>query len=347
MILEEALTFDDIMLVPKHSTVPSRKLPDTATQLGHQRLCIPIIASPMNTVTERDMAKAMSEIGASSVIHRYMSIKRQCEEYYQVSCYRRDVYMPWVAVGASGDYLERAQALHEMGARLFCIDVANGHSEICLDAVKALRKAFSGTETSIMAGNVCTGEGARNLEEAGVDVIRCGIGPGSMCTTRLVTGFGVPQVTAIQWCVDAVKNATIVADGGIRSSGDIVKALALGADAVMIGGLLAGTDETPGETIRDDDTGQLYKHYHGMASREGREDWFGREVSSYVPEGSSTKVWHKGEAKKIVEGLNNSLKVGMSFTNAMTIKELREKAKVVKITDNGRKEANPNKRMYK
>ncbi len=349
MQIEEAYTFDDLMLVPKHSTVPSRKLPDTSTKLGIQGLEIPIISSPMNTVTEVKMAKAMSEIGAGTVIHRYMSIEKQRQMFLDSLLLNDGFrYEPWVAVGASGDYFERAKALAEVGVRQFCVDVANGHSAVCLEAVHNLRKTFAGyDEYSIMAGNVCTGEGASNLEAAGADVIRVGIGPGSMCTTRLVTGFGVPQATAIHWCAEAVKSAAIIADGGIRSSGDVIKALALGADAVMVGGLLAGTDETPGETERDKQTGHLYKYFHGMASREGREDWFGREVSAYVPEGSSTRVWHKGEAKKIVTELNSSLQVGMSFANAMTLKELQNNAKWVKITNNGRKESNPNKRMYK
>jgi IMP dehydrogenase len=339
MKIREAYTFDDLMLVPEYSEIESRKQPDTSTVVGH-RIEIPIIASPMNTVTEAVMADTMTKLGADAVLHRYMSIEEQCKQFQSVK------RPPWAAVGASGDFAERAQALYDAGVRKFCIDVANGHSKIAALAVHNLRYLL-GEEVYIMAGNVCTAEGARVLEANGANVIRVGIGPGSQCTTRLVTGFGVPQLSAIGWCAGGVKLASIVADGGIRSSGDIVKALAMGADAVMIGGLIAGTDECPGEVVRDEETGQLFKYYHGMASREGREDWFGREVSSYVPEGVSTKVPHRGEAKKIVENLNSSLKVGMSFANAKSIKELQQNAKWVKVTDNGRKEANPNKRLFK
>lgn len=334
-----ALTYDDIMLVPIHSAITSRKQPKTTTMVGKNiQLDIPIIAAPMNTVAESRMAEELAQIGAGTVIHRYMSIVDQITHFVEI----QQNPLVWAAVGATGDYFQRVEALIDVGVSRFCIDVANGHSEICLKAVEKIASTYN---VEIMAGNVCTGDGARRLEEAGATSIRVGIGPGSVCTTRLVTGFGVPQVTAIQWCADEVKNASIVADGGIRSSGDIVKALALGADAVMVGGLLAGTDQSPGKTERDD-SGRLYKHYHGMASSEGRKEWFDKEATSYVPEGTSMKVWHKGCAVKIVQQLNNSIKVGMSFANSLTLKDLRSNAKFIRITDNGRKEANPNAKMF-
>ncbi len=341
---QEAYTFDDLMLVPRHSTIRSRKEPDTSTFIGKSELQIPIIAAPMNTVTEWHMAQAMADVGADSVLHRYMTIE---EQYYNFKNVKAGNKKPWVAVGATGDFLERAVELYKKGARKFCVDVANGHSEVCTDAVLALRKRYS--DIDIMAGNICSGEGVVHLCDAGANVLRVGIGPGSMCTTRLVTGFGVPQITAIDWCLPMAEKyeAHIVADGGIRSSGDIVKALARGADAVMVGGLLAGTDQTPGDTTKDLDTGQLYKYYHGMASAEGRREWFDKESTAYVPEGASTKVPHKGDAKKVVEELNNSLKVGMSFANATTLAELRVNARWVRVTDNGRKEGTPNRKLFK
>jgi len=342
MKISKAYTFDDLMLVPRHSTIKSRKEPDTKTFLSRNTLLtVPIVSAPMNTVTEREMAKAMIGIGAQAVIHRYMTIEEQVEEFLDSG----KGFSPFVAIGATGDFLDRSKALHENGASRFCVDIANGHSDICLQAVEALRNTFR-QPFDIMAGNVCSAEGASRLEAAGANIIRVGIGPGAMCTTRQVTGFGVPQLIAIEECSNAVSEASIVADGGIRKSGDIVKALAMGADAVMVGGMLAGTDETPGETEKDSE-GRLYKFYHGMASVEGRDGWFEKSATSYVPEGSSTKVWHKGEAVKIVQELNNSVKVGMSFANARNLEELRANAKWVEVSENGRIEGTPNRKMFK
>jgi IMP dehydrogenase len=343
MTYKVAYTFDDLMLVPTYSEVPSRHAPSTKTNVG-QVLEIPIISAPMTTVTEKNMAEAMAEMGADAVLHRYMSIEEQVVMYLDVQA----PHKPWVAIGASGDFLERASALNDVGVRKFCIDVANGHSRACFGAVEKIRETYPNCH--IMAGNVCSGPGAYNLEQAGANVIRVGIGPGSVCQTRLVTGFGIPQLSAIKWCSEAVlfPETAIVADGGIRSSGDLVKAIAIGANAVMLGGMLAGADQCPGSTVRDPETGRLYKHIHGMASEEGRRQYFkSNEDVAFVPEGISTRVWHKGDVKKIVKNMNDSLKVGMSFANAMTISELQNNAQWVQVTPNGNVEGNPNRKMYK
>lgn len=348
---QKAYTFDDLMLVPRHSTIRSRKEPDPSVQIGKTKLRIPIFAAPMNTVTEHEMCQAMAKMGGSSVLHRYMTMDEQVSQFRSSVVYLEsstaNAVKPFVAIGAAGDWLERAEKLYEAGARQFCIDIANGHSSICVQAVRILRDKF-GDDVDIMAGNVCTYDGARELEVAGANVIRVGIGPGAACTTRLVTGFGIPQLTAIDMCAYSIlrEDTTIVADGGIRSSGDIVKALAMGADAVMVGGLLAGTSQSPGDT-RNDDQGNLYKMFSGMASKEGRAEWFDSEATSFVPEGASMRVPFKGDAKRIVENLVGGLKVGMSFANARTLEELRQNALWVEVSDNGRKEGNPNRRMFK
>ena len=332
-----ALTFDDITLNPCHSTLRSRKEPDVTTKLGLDTFKIPIVSSPMNTVTEDEMINVLAFLGGSSVLHRYMSIEDQvliCSETLNSE------YPFYVAVGASGDYIERSEALYDVGIRHLCIDVANGHSELCLDAVDNLKAKFP--NISLMAGNVCNYEGAYKLAEHGCDVLRVGISNGSVCSTRLVTGHGMPQLSALE---DSCRvkdkfKVSIISDGGIRFSGDIVKALAVGADAVMIGNLLAGTEESPGKTFKDE-SGALFKQYSGMASMEARTEWFGSEVSSYVPEGVSTKVNFKGSAKKIVENLVGGLKVGMSYCDAYTLKELQENAQFVRVTQNGYLEGTP------
>jgi len=346
-----AFTFDDLMLIPQHSDVKSRKAPDVRTKLSDTRsLDIPIVSAPMNTVTEHHMMKVMSDLGGSSVLHRYMSSDdqlRECIEALKGKNSRRF----FVAVGASGDFVERAYRLYDtLGIADFCVDVANGHSEICIRAIEALMSKMD--KLNIMAGNVCTYEGTMRLAEAGAGIIRVGVGPGSMCKTRIVTGHGVPQLSAIEDCArvkDDYDDVTIIADGGIRNSGDIVKALAAGADAVMLGGLLAGADETPGEIYELEFRGALhqkmgkFKRYAGMASEEGRKfnGWFTEEDASFIPEGESVEVPYKGPVKSVIDNLVGGLRVGMSYAGAMSIKDLQENAEWVRVTENGRVEGTP------
>lgn len=339
--ITEALTYDDVSLVPCHSKIKSRKQPKTTCENGRER----IIVAPMNTIAEEEMTEALSKIGVDTVLHRYATIERQVEMF------KEGGFDVWAAIGASGDFLERAEALYEAGCRKFCVDIANGHSQVCVEAVTSLRNLF-GDKIDIMAGNVCTGEGALTLEEAGANYIRVGVGPGSACSTRLVTGFGVPQLTAVASCAESVKNALIVADGGIRSSGDAVKAFAAGADFVMLGGLLAGTAETPGhvqyELDEDGNKVRPYKIFAGMASEYGRSEFYSKEATSFVPEGASMKVSYNGiSAVEIMNKFIGGIKVGMSFANATNIKELQNNVKFVKVTTNGKKEGNPNLRMHK
>lgn len=342
-----AYTFDDLMLVPQHSEVKSRKAPNVKTTVGNVELDIPIMSAPMNTVTEVNMAAVLSNLGGAPVVHRYMSaddMVKMATKIIAFGCNNKVFY----AVGAAGDYFTRVEKLRELGVKNFCVDVANGHSEICLKAVESIRNSIP--DANIMAGNVCTYDGARRLVEVGTNVVRVGVGPGSMCKTRIVTGHGVPQLSAIDDCVD-IKNlfagVSIVADGGIRNSGDIVKALAIGADAVMVGGLLAGTDETPGEiydwhTLRPGDYRQ-FKKYAGMASEEGRKfnGWFTEEDASFVPEGESTEIPYKGPVKNVIDNLVGGLRVGMSYAGALSLQELRENAEWVRVTQNGHIEGTP------
>jgi len=249
------------------------------------------------------------------------------------------------AVGVRGDYLERADALISAGVDLLVVDIAHGHLQVCIDAVKTLKKRYP--DVDLMAGNVATTSGARDLVEAGADAIKVGVGPGSICKTRIVTGAGMPQLTAIMDAVKGAPDIPIIADGGIRNSGDITKALAAGASAVMIGSLFAGTDESPGEVIMWNN--RRSKLYRGMASlgahidrkkAEGDTNGNGEILSDFVSEGADqVTVPYRGSVVEVVTQLLGGLRSGMSYCGAKTISELWEKAEFVKITDAGRGES--------
>jgi len=336
---QDTFTFDDFVLVPKFSTIRSRKEPDISFKNEKYSQAVPIISSPMNTISEENMVMAMNNVGANAVIHRYMDINTQIEKSKHLM--EKGYSDFFVAIGASGDYWERAQKLYEIGIKRFCVDVANGHSQICVDAVKKLKDHLSGI--LIMAGNVCSLDGTLILAEAGTDLMRVGIGCGAMCTTRLVTGHGVPQLSTLEECSKAKEtynNLIIIADGGIKRSGDIVKALAIGADLIMLGSLLSGTVETPGNVIEEN--GKRYKYYAGMASEFARSGWFETSKTSWVPEGVSTKVSYMGKsAETVVDELMGGLKVGLSYSDAKNIQELRNNAQWRRITSFGYLEGTP------
>ncbi|MDO9027173.1 MAG: IMP dehydrogenase, partial [bacterium] len=250
------------------------------------------------------------------------------------------------AIGTSGDYLERAEGLVSAGVDALVIDTAHGHSQGVLNAVKKVREKFKNTD--IVAGNVATPEAARALIKRGVDAVKVGIGPGSICTTRIVAGVGVPQLTAVMDCAAVAKKAKVpvIADGGIKYSGDVVKALAAGADCVMIGNLFAGVEESPGETILL--AGRSYKVYRGMGSlgamRKGSADRYfqeggGAEGKKFVPEGIEGRVPYKGSLADAVYQLMGGLRSGMGYCGAASLRELQLKATFVKITNAGLRES--------
>lgn len=249
------------------------------------------------------------------------------------------------AIGATGDFFERAEALVDSRADAIIIDTAHGHSSRVIEAVKKIRASFSDIE--LIAGNVATAEATKALIEAGVDAVKVGIGPGSICTTRVVTGAGVPQITAITECVSAAKGTgvPVIADGGIKFSGDVAKAIAAGADSVMIGSLFAGTEEAPGETILFQ--GRTFKTYRGMGSigamKKGSSDRYSQEGtvadSKYVPEGIEGRVAYKGTLADMVTQLVGGLRSGMGYTGCKSIAELQENAKFVRITSAGLRES--------
>jgi IMP dehydrogenase len=462
-VIEEGLTFDDVLLQPAYSQITPAEA-DTATRLTPKiELKIPIVSAAMDTVTESHMAIALAQQGGIGIIHRNMSIERQAEEVDRVkrsesgmivdpvtieperkisealelmSRYRisgvpvtkngklvgiltnRDLRFETryglpieevmtkdslitvpvgttleeaqeilhqhrvekllvvddefalkglitvkdiqkklkypnaakdgqgrlraaAGVGATGDYLERAQELVRKKVDVLAIDSAHGHSQRVMDAVKAIKKQYP--EVEVLAGNVASYEGARDLIKLGADGIKVGIGPGSICTTRVVSGAGVPQITAIAECAKATREAHIplISDGGVKYSGDVTKAIAAGADSVMIGSLLAGTDESPGETILYQ--GRTFKSYRGMGSMgampQGSSDRYSQTTNGkLVPEGIEGRVPYKGPLSEMSYQLVGGLRAGMGYCGCRTIKELQERSRFLRVTFAGLRE---------
>ena len=268
------LSFDDVLLMPQYSDIKSRSVLKTESQLDENiNLKLPIISSPMDTVTEVEMARAMRKKGGLGIIHRYNTIEEQVK---MVGILRDETPVSafiGAAIGVTGDYLERADELVKAGVNVLCVDVAHGHHSMMRDALKNLKLAYE-AKAHIMAGNVATGQASLDLAYWGADSIRVGIGGGSICSTRLVSGHGAPTLQSIVDCVNAGCPVPIIADGGIKTSGDIVKALAAGADFVMLGSMLAGTTQSPGQVF--DNGNKKYKVYRGMASSEAQINWRGK-----------------------------------------------------------------------
>jgi IMP dehydrogenase len=329
---KEQLSFDDILLVPQFSGIASRKDVSLSTILGDGlELGIPIIAAPMDTVCEENMALAMSNAGGLGVIHRYMPIEDQARRVKMVSDTGAVV---GGSVGARGTFFEDAVQLVNAGASLILIDIANGHSHHAISAVSLLREVL-GDDVHIMAGNVSTWDGFARLGDAGANSIRVGIGGGSACTTRVVSGHGVPTLASIldiRSRVSYDEAPALIADGGIRNSGDAAKALAAGAHAVMVGRLLAGTAESPGEVDNN------HKVFRGMASREAQED--GRGAVSGV-EGISTRVPFVGSVNNIINDLSAGLRSALSYTGAANLVDFYDESMYNRVSSNSLNETKP------
>ena len=336
--IKEALTFDDVTLAPQHSAVlPSEVL--TTTYLSeHLKLKIPIISSAMDTVTESKMAISIAKQGGIGIIHRNLTIAQQLSEIKKVKSKGLKV---GAAVGTSQNEYNRVKNIIKNGIDLIVVDTAHGHSERVANIILKIKKIKS-KKTTLCAGNIATAEAARFLCKLGVDIIKVGIGPGSICTTRLVAGIGVPQLSAILEVKKGLnKKVKMISDGGIKFSGDIAKAIAAGADAVMVGSLLAGTSEAPGKIIKK--KGKLFKIFRGMGSvgamNKGSADRYfqkkQKDSSKYVPEGVEGLVKFKGDVNKVIHKLVGGLKSSMGYLGAKEIKYLNKKAKFVKITKAG------------
>ena len=338
--MQEALSYDDVLLVPQASTIKSRAQVDIGNELSPKgpslneiSLAIPIISSPMDTITENDMAVAMSACGGMGIIHRYNTLEEQATLVAKAKFTNSCAHIG-AAIGMTGDYVERAYAVRAAGADVICIDVAHGHHEMMKDCLTILRDRL-GENTHIMAGNVATREAFDSLASWGADSIRVGIGGGSICSTRIVTGHGIPTFQSIMECAKSEHDVKIIADGGLKTSGDIVKALAAGADFVMLGSMLAGTSETPGEVMHDK-SGATYKVYRGMASRSAQSSWRNKSSS---PEGISTTVPYKGSVVDIVGDLAGGIRSGFSYSGATSLSELQSKATFIRQTSAGQAES--------
>ena len=335
-----ALSYDDVLLVPQYSTVQSRQAVDISNHLdGDIKMEVPIIASPMDTVSEVAMAVAMAKAGGTAIIHRYNTIEEQeslVNRAFRTVLEDDPASTPLIgaSVGVTGACLERASRLIDSGASIICVDIAHGHHILAERAIKALRQRFGGV-CHLMAGNVATMKGFEDLVKWGADSVRVGIGGGAICSTRIQTGHGVPSFSSIVECVKSERSdIAIIADGGIKNSGDIVKALAAGADFVMLGSLLAGTDESPGEVITTAEG--LRKSYRGMASRSAQEDWRGK---SSTPEGVATMIPYKGPVSDVLRDLRGGIASGLSYSGATNIEELWHKAEFIQQTAAGQLES--------
>ena len=337
--IKEALTFDDVTLAPNYSEILPSEADTTVSLTNNLKLKIPLLSSAMDTVTESKMAIAIAKAGGIGVIHRNLDIKTQVSEIRKVKKYSLKV---GAAVGASDKEFIRAKEIINEGVDLIVVDTAHGHTKKVGEIIKYIKKSKN-NKIALCAGNIATPEAAKFLIKLGVDIIKVGIGPGSICTTRLVAGIGVPQLSAILAVRNGIKNkkVKIISDGGIKYSGDLAKAFAAGADAVMIGSLFAGTNETPGKLIKKN--GKLFKSFRGMGSvgamNKGSADRYfqkkQKDISKYVPEGVEGFVKYKGDVGSIIYKLVGGLKSSMGYLGSKNIIGLRNKPHFVKITKAG------------
>ena len=336
--IKEALTFDDVLLLPQFSNIlPSET--DLSTNLTKKiNLKVPFLSSAMDTVTESSMALAMGKSGGMGIIHRNLDIKQQSIEVLKV---KNKKFLVGAAIGTSISDLKRAKALIDNGVDLIVIDTAHGHSEKVLKILAKVKK--NNHNTPICVGNIATGEAAKRLYNSGADIIKVGIGPGSICTTRMVAGIGVPQITAVMEVKKVLKGkkVKIISDGGVKFSGDLAKAIAAGADAIMMGSIFAGTDESPGKKFKIKN--KVFKRYRGMGSigamSSGSSNRYFQknysDKSKFVPEGVEGRVEYKGSVSKIIYQLKGGLRSSMGYIGAKKLQDIKKNAKFIKITKAG------------
>ena len=355
-VIKEGYTFDDLLLVPAYSQVVPADVQLKTRLCDGILLSIPVCSAAMDTVTESKMGIALAQAGGLGFIHKNLSGELQAEMVKEVKAAAvlsnsavdaKGKLLAGAAVGVSESTMARVQLLVEAGVDIITVDSAHGHSAGVIETVRKIHEKYP--NLPLVGGNIVTGDAAQALIQAGASVLKVGVGPGSICTTRIVSGVGVPQLTAVSDVVQVAKryNVGVIADGGIKFSGDIVKALAAGADAVMLGGLLAGCEETPGEIIEV--YGKKVKTYVGMGSlsamQRGSSDRYfqggQKELKKLVPEGIEATVPYKGPMSDVIYQMMGGLRSGMGYCGCANIEELKEKAQFVKISNAGLKESHP------
>jgi len=345
--IKVGLTFDDVQILPTFSRVSSRSLVDLTSNFTQNKIIkLPFVSAPMKTVSGYQMLKTLNDLGGVGILHRFMTIDEQNDIVKKLK--DDSVSIIAVSIGVNGDCIERALDSIRNGANVILIDVAHGATKLVQNVVNTLKKEIP-SNVDIIAGNVATYEETLYLLEIGVDAVRVGIGGGSLCETRIRTGIGVPQLTAIDEAVRAKKyfmsnnkdkNPTIIADGGIRYIGDIAKAIGCGADTVMMGSMFAGTDETPGDIqhIGVQPNVRIVKKFYGSASLESKEN--NNQEKRHI-EGNSTYVEYKGTVKTIIEQLSDGLRSSMSYTDSLNINEFQTNCSFIRTTPSSIKEAYP------
>lgn len=341
--MRTALSFDDVLLVPGYNDIDSRDDVSLETTVADVELDIPIIAANMPSVCEDAMATSLGHYGGLGIIHRMQPVEVQADQVALVAGnYGMSV---GAAIGIGESWAQRARAVVSAGANILCLDVAHGHSERVIDVAIECLDRFA---VPLVIGNIATAAAARHFDQAIPDeaqdrvALKVGVGGGSVCTTRIQTGFGVPTLQSVIDVCDALaeqdSSFSVIADGGIKSSGDIVKALAAGADAVMLGGLLAGSRQAPGDVIKDDKTKLKWKVYRGAASYGAKEAWFGE--AEYV-EGAERLIAYKGDVDKTLDSLIAGIRSGMTYCGVDNLADLSESAEFIRITTAGYKESMP------
>ncbi|MCD6055382.1 MAG: guaB [Gammaproteobacteria bacterium] len=333
MPMKKAYTFDDVALVPQFNNVPSRTEPSLKTWLTRKRqIENPLLAANMDTVIGETLADCLLKNGTYPIFHRFTDFSAQ-EAWVKK-------YHDKTFISAGIHHLDEVRKLLDLGAMGVCIDVAHGHSKIMLNFIEELKRTHPDKE--IIAGNVCTAMAYHDLVNAGADAVKVGIGPGAACTTRLVTGFGVPQFTAIYECAAMAKKlkVPVIADGGIRNSRDVVLALAAGACTVMLGKLFAATAESAAPKEKEAN-GVLKTKYRGQASEDFQRDFYGGLKSKTVAEGVNFKLTVSGSAQELIDQLLGGLRSGLTYGGARSIQELQNKAEFVEVLAGYHKESAP------
>ncbi|MFG1482563.1 IMP dehydrogenase [Halobacteriovorax sp. HFRX-2_2] len=335
----KGLTFDDVLLVPRYSEISSRRHTDLKTKITkNHSIDIPIIAANMDTVTGPEMAMEMGRLGGVGILHRFMSPEQQVEDVKAIQNYFKEhsINLPIAAsVGVKEEGKKRADLLAALGVEILTVDIAHGDSIMMMEVLEYIKKNYP--QIDVIAGNVATPDGVKRMIDKGADAVKVGIGPGSMCTTRIITGHGVPQLTAIAMCVAEAQKAGIpvIADGGLKNSGDMVKALSAGASSCMAGSLLSGALETPGEV-----KGGM-KEYRGMASKAAQVSWRGELPKGMAAEGVDTMIPCKGPAEGIINELTGGIRSGMTYLGVDKLVNMSEAALFMEMSSSGMAESKP------